>query len=61
MNCVNCGNKMKVVEVKQRGNTTYRRYRCECGEYLYTKECKDPRTKKSLNKLRYEQIKEKKD
>ena len=38
MNCAKCGKKMSVVDSRCVGVKTYRKYKCSCGEKMFTEE-----------------------
>jgi len=52
MRCLNCDNRMRVIDSRSEDNITYRRYRCDgCGAFLYTEEKQDGKAKRKITKL----------
>ena len=51
MICPKCQSKMRVLDTRHGENITYRRYRCECGSYLYTTETQDGKAKREITNL----------
>ena len=54
MICPNCNRKMKVVESRNQGNVVFRRYACECGARLYSKEQEDDNARNRITRIRAE-------
>lgn len=52
MICPNCNRKLRVMESRNQGNVTFRRYVCECGVRLYTKEQEDKDARNKLTRIR---------
>lgn len=52
MNCPKCNNRMSVIDMKKENNIVYRRYRCSCGEILYTREAESENAKIKIARIR---------
>ena len=52
MICPNCNRKLKVIESRNQGNVTFRRYACDCGVRFYTKEQEDVKAKNKITRIR---------
>ena len=52
MICKKCGKRMYVIDSRSTTDRTYRKYKCECGNKIFTEEKERPKCNKNLYRAR---------